>query len=59
MTGIPNPQNINDKKQWINPSTEEKQDATYKLLADSARFDAFSRLRTSEPTNLFSVSAQY
>lgn len=43
----------------INPATEDTLNKTYNLWADSARFDAFSRLRTSEPTNLFSVSAQY
>lgn len=43
----------------INPATLELQQAQYNLWADSARFDAFSRLRTSQPTNLFSVSAQY
>lgn len=42
-----------------NLSTEETSLKTYNLLSDSARFDAFSRLRTSEPMNLFSVSAQY
>ena len=43
----------------INPATEETCLKSYNLWADSARFDAFSRLRVSEPTNLFSVSAQY
>jgi hypothetical protein len=49
----------NASNAFINPATEETTNLTYQLLADSARFDAFSRLRVSEPTNLFSVSAQY
>ena len=43
----------------LGASTSANQEQIYNLWADSARFDAFSRLRVSEPTNLFSVSAQY
>lgn len=40
-------------------STSALQQDQLDIWTDSARFDAFSRLRVSQPTNLFSVSSQY
>jgi hypothetical protein len=41
------------------PSTESTAQDTYNLLADSARFDSFSRLRTSNPVTLFDAQLTY
>ena len=43
----------------INPATEEKQESMLNLWTDSARFDSFSRLRTSNPVTLFDAQLTY
>lgn len=59
MTGIPNPWNINDKRVWINPATEEKQDAFATIFTDSVLLDSFGRLRVSTGNTIFDSQQEY
>jgi len=49
----------NKSNEFVNPASEDTLQQQLDIWTDSARFDAFSRLRVSQPTNLFSVSCQY
>jgi len=49
----------NENGTVINPATSDLQQSTLNLLTDSARFDAFSRLRVSTPSYVFDGQLTY